>query len=97
MISLATTIGERSHFLVYRHVLLLLKMLKFLYVCLAEMLLRRIKEAADQRLEQREAFDEYNAAIPADDSKKWAQEILTWESDQTKRNPFVSSLKGKLS
>ncbi|OBZ76107.1 hypothetical protein A0H81_03923 [Grifola frondosa] len=58
---------------------------------LPELFLTKIKDAIEERNEQMLAFQEFNAALPTEDTARWKKAIEYWETDIRKPNPFVAT------
>ncbi|KAI0323812.1 hypothetical protein GY45DRAFT_1349685 [Cubamyces sp. BRFM 1775] len=57
---------------------------------LPQMLLSRVKIAARERATHVAAFEEYNAALPAEQTIIWKQAVEAWEANSSKPNLFSS-------
>lgn len=61
----------------------------------AEMFLRKMIEAVDERSHHVLAFQDFDAALPEEDTKLWTKSVQAWEADPTQPNPFQTTLRGK--
>ncbi len=52
-------------------------------------MLAKIKLAVPQRNAHTLAFQEYNEALPKEETDKWTQLVTAWEEDPSKPNPFM--------
>ncbi|KAF4611680.1 hypothetical protein D9613_003641 [Agrocybe pediades] len=57
-------------------------------VGLPETFVRKSAEALSARTEHVEAFIEFDAALPVEDTMEWTKMVQAWEEDSTKPNPF---------
>ncbi|KAI0702783.1 hypothetical protein C8T65DRAFT_579081 [Cerioporus squamosus] len=55
----------------------------------ASTMLNKIKLAVPQRNTHAVAFQQYNAALPQEDTAKWTELVTAWEGDPSKPNPFM--------
>ncbi|KAG1817907.1 hypothetical protein EV424DRAFT_1472791 [Suillus variegatus] len=60
---------------------------------LGRQMLRKIKQASSRAKVHREELHELERIIPAPSLSAWRSEIIAWEEDHTKPNPFESRIK----
>lgn len=58
--------------------------------CSAATFVRKATDAIKYRREQVEAFLEFDAALPQEDTSQWTKLCKDWESDPSKDNPFLN-------
>ncbi|KAG1846721.1 hypothetical protein C8R48DRAFT_750579 [Suillus tomentosus] len=59
---------------------------------LGQQMLRKIKQASSRAKVHREELHELERTIPAPSLSAWRSEIIAWEEDHTKPNPFESRI-----
>jgi hypothetical protein len=60
-------------------------------------LLRKIKNAVPERAEHVWIYHEFSASLPDSSVAEWKAIVEEWEEDRTATNPFVVTVKSKIS